>query len=121
MERNMQNATANFSLGCFLKEGLSINLQNIEVDMAMQLLSQGYGYDTVMAVTGWSQYQSDVFQDNIAWDKQQGIRFDWLPESPCRIMDFNSAEWIERWFRVVVTKISEVQSYRKNFEKTHCI
>ena len=115
----MQNATANLSPGYFLAEVLSISPKNIEIDMAMQLLSQGYGYDAVMATTGWSQYQSDVFQDNIAWDKQQGVRFNWPPNVPCRAMDFNAAEWIERWFREVVAKIPEVQSYRKDFEKTH--
>jgi len=103
------------SPGSYLGAGQPIVERDIEVDMAMLLLSHGYGYDTVMVVTGWSQFQSDVFQDDIAWDIQQGVRFEWLPNTPCKEMDFNPDVWVVDWFRVVSAKYPEVRKLRDTY------
>jgi len=114
---NTQISAMKLTPGSYLGAGQPIVKKDIEVDMAMLLLSHGYGYDTVMVVTGWSQFQSDVFQDDIAWDIQQGVRFEWLPNTPCKEMDFNPDVWVDDWFRIVSTKYPEVIKPQEAFRK----
>lgn len=118
MKNNKNNiSTIKLSPGNYLETALSIDVRNIRVDMAMQLLSHGYGYDTVMIVTGWSQLESDTFQDDIAWDKQQGVSFDWLPNNTCKEMRFDPDDWLEEWFRIVSTKFPEIRQFRDDFQR----